>query len=149
MPDRPARGEEYQRGAVKKLNEFFGGDKRAENRGYARQVLEDKASPKLADVTDKAKGKLSLPDPDSKHFRAHWFTGGDDQDEREMRRAYREAIDLAEEGNLPIETFWVWGTAVDGSPIQGFKILVSPEPQRVKVLVRIPEQMFNAAYEGR
>jgi hypothetical protein len=66
-----------------------------------------------------------------------------------LRRGYQEAIDLADPEDLPIETFWVWGTAVDGSQIQRFEILVSPEPERVKVLVRIPEQMFKAAYKGR
>jgi hypothetical protein len=145
MPD-PDRGVEYKPDAVRKLDAFFRGNAQKENRRYARKVLDE--SPKLTDATDKAKGKISLPDDQSNHFRDHWFTVGGDQVEREMRRGYEDAIKRAEEGDLPIETFWVWGE-VDGSPIKQFEILVSPEPQRVKVLVRIPEQMFNAAYEGR
>ena len=144
MPDdRPAQGKEYKSKAVKQLDAFFSGDTRAENRRYAREILADKALPTLGAVAEKAKGKLSLPDNQSRHFREHWFNVGGDQVEQEMRRGYEDAMDRAEPGNLPIETWWV-----RGSQIQQFEILVSTEPQRVKVLVRIPEQVYEAAYEG-
>jgi hypothetical protein len=139
MPDdRPPQGAEYKSDAVKKLDAFFSGNTRADNRRYAREILADEAT--LAAVTEKAKGKLSLPDQQSKHFRDHWFTVGGDQVEQAMRRGYEDAINRAEPDNLPIETWWVWG-----SQIQRFEILVSTEQQRVKVLVRIPQQVFEAA----
>jgi len=144
MPDnRPGPDVEYKSEAVKKLDAFFSGNARAENRRYAREILEDNALPTLAAVTERAKGKISLPDQQSTHFRDHWFTVSGDQVEQEMRRGYKDAIDRAEPENLPIETFWVWG-----SQIQRFEILVSTEPRRVKVLVRIPERVYQAAYEG-
>jgi hypothetical protein len=143
MPDnRPPQDVEYKSEAVKKLDAFFSGNTRKENRSYARELLADKALP-LAVVTEKAKGKLSLPDQQSTHFRDHWFTVGDKRDEQEMRRGYEDAINSADPENLPIETSWVWG-----SQIQRFEIRVSTEPQRVKVLVRIPKRMYEAAYEG-
>ena len=149
MPDdRPSSGVEYKSEAVEKLDAFFRGNAAAENRRYARNVLADSALPTLAAVTEKAKGKISLPDDQSTHFRDHWFTVGGAQVEREMRRGYQEAIDKAEQGNLSIETSWVWGTTVDGKEIQTFEIRVSSEPQRVKVLVHIPKRMYEAAYEG-
>jgi hypothetical protein len=143
MPDdRPRQSVEYKSEAVKKLDDFFSSNTRAENRSFAREILADKALT-LAAVTEKAKGKMSLPDQQSKHFRDHWFTVGGGQVEQEMRRGYEDAMNRAEPENLPIETWWVWG-----SQIQRFEILVSTEQQRVKVLVRIPEQMYEAAYEG-
>jgi len=144
MPDnRPDPDVEYKSAAVKKLDAFFSGNTRAENRRYAREILADSALPTLAAVTEKAKGKMALPDDQSTHFRDHWFTVGGDQVEREMRRGYEDAINRAEPENLPIETSWMWG-----SQIQRFEIHVSTEPQRVKVLVRIPKRMYEAAYEG-
>ena len=144
MPDnRPGPDEEYKSEAVHKLDAFFNGNTRANNRRYAREILADKALPTLAAVTEKAKGKISLPDDQSTHFRDHWFTVGGDQVEREMRRGYEDAMNRADPENLPIETFWVWG-----SQIQRFEILVSTEAKRVKVLVRIPQRMYEAAYEG-
>jgi hypothetical protein len=144
MPDnRPGPDVEYKSDAVKKLDAFFSGNARAENRRYARKILKDSALPTLAAVAEKAKDKMSLPDQQSKHFRDHWFNVGGAQVEQEMRRGYEDAMNRAEPGNLPIETSWMWG-----SQIKRFEILVSTEPQRVKVLVRIPEDVYKAAYEG-
>jgi len=137
---------EYKSAAVRKLDAFFSGNARAENRRYAREILADNALPTLAAVTEKAKREISLPDQQSTHFRDHWLTIGSDPVEQEMRRGYKDAIDRADPENLPIETVWVWG-----SDIQRFEIrvsIVSTEPRRVKVLVRIPERVYQAAYEG-
>jgi hypothetical protein len=140
--DRPREGVEYKSEAVKKLDAFFGDQaKRAANRGFARGILRDRALPTLAAVTEKVKRKMSLPDDQSTHFRDHWFNVGGNQVEQEMRRGYEEAMERAEAQNLPIETFWVWG-----SEVPKYEIRVLPEQQRIKVLVRIPKQLFEAAY---
>jgi hypothetical protein len=136
-------------GAVEALDAFFSADdkgKLRENYRYARDLLEDQTLSSLPDVTDKVAGdgKLSLPhgNGDARHFRSHWFNTSD-QVEQEMRRRYKEAIDLAEPNLLPIETFWE-----TGSQIGNFEIRVTSEAQRVTVRVRIPQQLERAARQG-
>ena len=70
---RPLEGEEYKSAAVRKLDAFFSGDKAklAQNYRYGREILKDTTLPTLAAVTEKVKGKVSLPDDQLTHFKDH------------------------------------------------------------------------------
>ncbi len=119
----------YKSTAAEFVDDFFGGTKRSRAAAYeqGRKLLNSRQP--LAGITQQF-GDANRAAPTYSEGGPNWLQGGDA--DRIMKEAYREAIDIAQQLDVPIETFWVTGAT------ENFEMQVCQSADRVTVFVLIP-----------
>ena len=122
----------FKNRAVEALDELFSGESRDLRETYSTVLELLESHDELAALTRRYvrdDGRWTGPELD--HFEGHWLTHDSDL-ARLMKERYREAVDEAMKGPLPIDTYWV-SDATDE-----FEIHVFPGKRRVAVHVFLP-----------
>jgi hypothetical protein len=121
----------YKSTAAEFVDDFFGGTKRSRDAAYQQGLQLLNAPDPLSDITREFSG-ANLQAPKYSGGGPDWLQRGDA--DRIMKQAYREAIELAQDLDLPIETFWITGASED------FEMHVCQGSERVTVFVSIPDE---------
>jgi len=131
------------------LDQFFGGTPEQLRTAYADalQRVQDEAT--LGDLVARDAGGKDVPGPmsqldagDVEHFKNDWLSRPEVAPV--MRQAYRHAIELASNRDIPIpiETFWIVGG-------EDFEYYISENERQVTVLASIPSDGTVVAGTGR